>query len=91
MKLENNDKLYKFYNCSLLRRHTIVEEDLWVRNGKIINPEKIFFDEQSYADVEINCYGALVCPGFIDLQINGRCRNGLLYIPFALMLLFIRF
>ena len=62
----------QYENCSLLRGHSIVKDDLWVRNGKIINPEKLFFDEQAYADIQIDCNGAIIAPGLIDVQINGE-------------------
>ena len=39
--------------------------------SKIINPEPIFFDERTSADVRFDCGGALISPGFIDVQING--------------------
>ena len=39
--------------------------------GKIINPEPLFFDEKLGPDVIVDCRGALIAPGFIDLQING--------------------
>ncbi len=42
-------QLIKFKNCRILRDHQIIREDLWVRDGKIINPEKIFFDEKQKA------------------------------------------
>ncbi|KAJ7397132.1 N-acetylglucosamine-6-phosphate deacetylase isoform X1 [Pitangus sulphuratus] len=46
-------------------------EDLWVREGKILNPEKLFFDEKGSADVQLDCKGSIIAPGFIDVQING--------------------
>ncbi|XP_055685633.1 N-acetylglucosamine-6-phosphate deacetylase [Lutzomyia longipalpis] len=64
-------KLIQFRNCRLVRNHLIVREDLWVRGGKIIDPMGVFFDEQRHSDVQIDCHGALIAPGFIDLQING--------------------
>lgn len=45
----NSSQLIKFKNCRILRNHKIITEDLWVRNGKIIDPEKIFFDEKQKA------------------------------------------
>jgi N-acetylglucosamine-6-phosphate deacetylase len=48
---ELSQRLIKFKNCRILRNHKIIREDLWVRNGKIINPEKIFFDEKRQAHV----------------------------------------
>lgn len=61
----------QFTNCHILRDHKIIKEDLWVRDGKILNPEKVFFDEQRTADVKFNCKEAIIAPGFIDIQING--------------------
>jgi len=49
--VELSQRLIKFKNCRILRNHKIIKEDLWVRNGKIINPEKIFFDEKKQAHV----------------------------------------
>nr|CAG4634791.1 EOG090X06GX [Alona affinis] len=63
--------IIQFHNCFILRGGQILKDDLWTRNGKIINPEKVFFDERTYADVRINCQGVLIAPGFIDVQING--------------------
>lgn len=48
---------------------------MWVRNGKIINPKNVFFDEKVRADKNINCFGALISPGFIDIQINGKLNQ----------------
>ncbi|XP_059481490.1 N-acetylglucosamine-6-phosphate deacetylase [Neocloeon triangulifer] len=64
-------RLVQFVNCRLLRDHTLVKDDLWVRDGKIENPETLFFDERVSADLQVDCQGAIVAPGFIDLQING--------------------
>ncbi|XP_061556117.1 N-acetylglucosamine-6-phosphate deacetylase isoform X3 [Phycodurus eques] len=58
-------------NCRILRDHRLQREDLWVREGKILDPEKLFFDEQAYADERVDCGGAIVAPGFIDVQLNG--------------------
>lgn len=66
--------LIQFINCKILRDHVFQEEDLWVRNGKVVNPEKIFFDERIKADIRIDCNGAFIAPGFIDVQINGNMR-----------------
>lgn len=63
--------LKQFCNCRILRDGRIQAEDLWVHGGKIVNPEKIFYDEKVYPDVVIDCGTALISPGYIDLQING--------------------
>ncbi|XP_062915504.1 N-acetylglucosamine-6-phosphate deacetylase isoform X2 [Mobula hypostoma] len=61
----------QFKNCYILKDHKLQREDLWVREGKILNPEKLFFDEKGFADVQVDCKGSIVAPGFIDTQING--------------------
>lgn len=63
--------LKRFCNCKILRDGRIQTEDLWVRDGKIVNPEKIFYDEKITPDVRIDCGGNLISPGYIDVQING--------------------
>ncbi|XP_055526353.1 N-acetylglucosamine-6-phosphate deacetylase [Wyeomyia smithii] len=71
MKMKPKQTIIQFRNCHLLRNHHIIVEDLWVRAGQIIDPEKVFFDEQEQANLQIDCKGAIIAPGFIDLQING--------------------
>ncbi|ELR62948.1 Putative N-acetylglucosamine-6-phosphate deacetylase, partial [Bos mutus] len=46
-------------------------EDLWVRGGRILDPEKLFFEERRVADEQRDCGGCSLSPGFIDVQING--------------------
>ena len=48
----------------LLRDHRLVQEDLWVVNGKIAPPQK-------RVDKEHSMRGKIIAPGYIDLQING--------------------
>nr|XP_020443581.1 N-acetylglucosamine-6-phosphate deacetylase [Monopterus albus] len=61
----------QFINCRILKDHKLQREDLWVREGRILDPEKLFFDEQGYADKRVDCEGSIIAPGFIDVQING--------------------
>lgn len=70
--MTNNNPLTQFTNCRLLRDHLLTTVDLWVRNGRIVDPEKVFFDEQRLADRTIDCGGSIISAGFIDLQINGK-------------------
>ncbi|XP_021370122.1 N-acetylglucosamine-6-phosphate deacetylase-like isoform X2 [Mizuhopecten yessoensis] len=65
-----HEPVYQFTNCRLLRNHQLIADDLWVRAGKIINPEKLFFDEKAAADKQIDCGGVIISPGLIDVQIN---------------------
>ena len=64
--------IIKFYNCLLLRNHDLVRDDLWIRGSKILDPENHFFNHKHLPDREIDCKGAIISPGFIDVQINGK-------------------
>ena len=65
----------RFSNCKLLRDgHLLGEEDLWVRNGIILNPRDVFWGEKRTPDRVIDCKGYIAAPGFIDTQINGENR-----------------
>ncbi|XP_037726938.1 N-acetylglucosamine-6-phosphate deacetylase [Drosophila subpulchrella] len=68
---ERSHRLLQFTNCRLVRGHRIIHDDLWVRDGRIVNPEPVFFDEQVKSHCRIDCGGAIIAPGYIDLQING--------------------
>ncbi|XP_071787107.1 N-acetylglucosamine-6-phosphate deacetylase-like [Asterias amurensis] len=61
----------QFRNCRILYQHAIIREDLWVRDGKILNPEWLFFIEKGHADFQVDCKDCIISPGFIDTQING--------------------
>lgn len=56
--------MIRFKGGKLLRKSTLVVDDLWVQGGKIVEPADHF-------DEEIDVEGKIVAPGFIDLQING--------------------
>ncbi|KJH48705.1 putative N-acetylglucosamine-6-phosphate deacetylase [Dictyocaulus viviparus] len=66
-----SDKLIQFVNAKVLKNGKLVWDHVWVRNGKIIDGATVFFDERRRADIQVNCKGLILCPGFIDLQING--------------------
>ena len=63
--------LVQFTNCRILYQNQILREDFWVRDGRIMNPEKIFYSEKIVSDVKIDCGNLLIVPGYIDVQING--------------------
>lgn len=50
---------------------SVCREDLWVRGGRILDPERLFFEERLVADEQRDCGGCILAPGFIDVQING--------------------
>jgi N-acetylglucosamine-6-phosphate deacetylase len=63
--------LYQYTNCYIVRQGKILREDFWVRDGKVMNPESLFFDEKVIADQKIDCHNMIISPGFIDVQLNG--------------------
>lgn len=71
MSTSENEKIYQYRNCVLLHNGNLIKDDLWVRDGTILNPEKLFFGEKKAAHVQIDCKGAIICAGYIDIQING--------------------
>lgn len=71
MPSSGNDVLIQFTNCRLVRDHQLIRDDLWIRNGRIINPEPVFFDEKKQAHKKYDCNNAIIAAGYIDLQING--------------------
>lgn len=70
--MSDDGNLTKIINCTLVRNHQIVTDYLWFKGGKIVNPEPYFFDHKQVAQNVIDAKGALIAPGFIDLQINGK-------------------
>ncbi|KAI9485470.1 MAG: hypothetical protein EXX96DRAFT_9598 [Benjaminiella poitrasii] len=72
---ENEQKPIKIINGRILRNHQLVENSyIWIdKEGKIMDGFHSFFDnQQGPEDVTvIDAKGAIISPGFIDLQING--------------------
>ena len=54
----------RFINAKIIQPDAIVENDLWICNGKVI-------DSQPSASKTIDLQGHYIAPGYIDLQING--------------------
>ena len=67
----STDTITRFRGGMVPRGTRLVEEDVWVRGGKIIDPHTLFFEEKKMPDKEVNCSNCIVAPGFIDIQING--------------------
>ncbi|XP_056634706.1 N-acetylglucosamine-6-phosphate deacetylase [Diorhabda carinulata] len=70
-KLQESQLITKFYNCRILRNHKLVDDELYVRNGKVVDAVELFFKEKRVAHIFIDCKGGIIAPGLIDLQING--------------------
>ena len=69
--MDERQLIIQFRDCFVVRNDSLVADHLWVRDGRIIDPESLFFDEKKQADIEVDCKGQILAPGFIDLQING--------------------
>lgn len=67
--------LVRFRNARLIRNGKMIIDDLWIQNGKIIDPEPIFFDRKQNASICIDCNQMIIAPGYIDIQINGWLRK----------------
>lgn len=69
------DTVLKVVNVRVLRGGRLVDADLWVVNGKVVDPEVRFWDadsEETYAPQRIvDGRGGIVAPGFVDVQFNG--------------------
>eukprot|EP00730_Choanoeca_flexa_P011282 TRINITY_DN242_c0_g1_i1.p1 TRINITY_DN242_c0_g1~~TRINITY_DN242_c0_g1_i1.p1 ORF type:complete len:403 (+),score=63.92 TRINITY_DN242_c0_g1_i1:58-1266(+) len=61
----------RFINCEHLSDQGFIRDDIWVKDGVIINPRDQFFATQRKADKVIDCHDGRLVPGFIDIQING--------------------
>ncbi|VDL73485.1 unnamed protein product [Nippostrongylus brasiliensis] len=66
-----SDKLVQFINAKVLRDGKLISDHVWVRYGKIIDASAVFFEERRKADIQVDCQGLILSPGFIDIQING--------------------
>jgi N-acetylglucosamine-6-phosphate deacetylase len=69
--LKTEEFIIQLTNCRILRGSSIYTDDLWVRAGTILDPEKIFYEEKRQSDLQIDCDNLILVPGFIDAQING--------------------
>lgn len=61
-------RITRVTNIRLLRKGALVNEDLWISGGRVIDPETL--GGRSAAEV-IDGKGAVCAPGLIDVQING--------------------
>ncbi|KAK8797003.1 hypothetical protein WA588_001128, partial [Blastocystis sp. NMH] len=69
------DRIIRVTNGRIFRDGKIEHGDLWIQNGKILDPQSYFYSRvnstEVYADEVIDAKDMIVCPGFIDIQING--------------------
>jgi len=69
----SRERITKFTNCRLVKGDELVEQDLWVSSltGKVVRPQKAFYEENVVPDATINLGGRIISPGLIDVQLNG--------------------
>ncbi|KAI3415506.1 hypothetical protein GPALN_005112 [Globodera pallida] len=63
-----------FRNCRLFRNGTFgsdSDNELWVRDGKVLDQQRIFYGEQKRPNLWVDCGGLTLAPGFVDIQMNG--------------------
>lgn len=68
LKGDLSGKLIQFINCRSLHDDKITRDDVWVENGRIIDGSVIFYDRRQSADLQVDCEGHILSPGFIDIQ-----------------------
>lgn len=56
--------LTRYFNARILRNHHFDDDEIWVKDGKIV-------EASSKADHNIDVEKFIIAPGYIDIQING--------------------
>jgi N-acetylglucosamine-6-phosphate deacetylase len=69
------EQITKFCNCVILRNNALIKDDLWISGSTIINPEALFYTEKILPDKVVDCQGAIISPGFLDVQLNGMYKK----------------
>lgn len=68
-------RVIKFTNARVYHEGRFVREDLWVRDGRVIDPASRFWEAADFreysCDLVVDCEDNVLSPGFIDLQFNG--------------------
>ena len=72
----SHNRVIKFTNARVFLKGKFRREDLWVRDGRVIDPASRFWEAATFSeyacDLIVDCEGHILCPGFIDLQCNGE-------------------
>lgn len=71
MATAKDEAVLRLCGCRQVVDGRLVERDLFIQDGKIVDPKMLFFEKKRVADLMYDCTGLIVAPGFIDLQING--------------------
>ncbi|GMS86178.1 hypothetical protein PENTCL1PPCAC_8353, partial [Pristionchus entomophagus] len=62
-------RLVQLINCRVIEGGAMVDKHVWFRDGLILDSARV--EEKRAADVQVDCCGLILSPGFIDIQING--------------------
>ncbi|CAH8559510.1 unnamed protein product [Dicrocoelium dendriticum] len=65
------NKTIRFTNCFILQGEELISDYLWIRDGVIADGLSLFYTHKLTADITIDAGGAVIAPGFIDIQVNG--------------------
>lgn len=72
----SHNRVIKFTNARVFLKGKFRREDLWVRDGRVIDPASRFWEAATFSeyacDLIVDCEGHILCPGFIDIQCNGE-------------------
>ena len=78
LDFSSRGRVIKFTNCRVYLDGKFKGEDLWVRDGRVIDPRSRFYEAATFrefaCDVIVDCEDHILCPGFLDLQLNGAPR-----------------
>ena len=69
-------RVIKFANAFIYIDGVFRYGDLWVRDGRVIDPASRFWEAVTFGehscDVAVDCEDNILSPGFIDIQFNGE-------------------
>lgn len=60
-------EIVNFFGCLVLKDGRLVKDDVWFRRNKIVSGKDVDFKADRY----INCTNRIICPGMVDLKLNG--------------------
>lgn len=63
--------LTRIHNVRLIQGNDLEEGEIWIRDGKFVDPQAVFFGEQVFPDHVIDGRQRIIAPGYIDVQLNG--------------------
>lgn len=66
-------RIIRFTNCRIIRDNQLIEQNLCVDavSGKIVQDQEVFYGLQICPDEVVDLGGRILCPGFIEAQLNG--------------------